>query len=284
MSRTLDDSWYKRDLKASPRNSAEVCQLWKSLNGARLIKRYIGREALWLYRRFLSMCWIKHFASCTGETQMDSFLDNELHLFRSCTTIANNVFEDYQSQAMFTATYLTWLIKDRDSIMERFSFAYAFSLVETLMSLYGFHKDETICILAGRPIVDAAMANVSFLICLLHLDQKLFRSMSSISSLPPYMVGGVGGRDGEKHREKKREKGWVCVCGGFYDNCLMDRMLCVLIAYVELMARSQTERVIAAMDVWHIYRMLKSDPAMVRKQTKELWAYGEACSFMLCDL
>nr|GEY61741.1 ARID DNA-binding domain-containing protein [Tanacetum cinerariifolium] len=29
MEQTLDDSWYKRDLKARPRNSAEVCQLWK---------------------------------------------------------------------------------------------------------------------------------------------------------------------------------------------------------------------------------------------------------------
>ncbi|PWA98153.1 protein prenylyltransferase superfamily protein [Artemisia annua] len=116
ISRTLDDSWYKQDLKASPRNSAEVCQLWKEeLTWSEiLIKRYIGREALWLYRRVLSMCWIKHFASRTGETHMDSFLDNELHLFRSCTTIPDNVFEDYQSQAMFAATYIMWLIKQMD--------------------------------------------------------------------------------------------------------------------------------------------------------------------------
>ncbi|GJX87299.1 hypothetical protein Tco_0339313, partial [Tanacetum coccineum] len=30
-------------------------------------------------------------------------------------------------------------------MMERFSFAYAFSLVEAVMTLHGFHKDETIC-------------------------------------------------------------------------------------------------------------------------------------------
>nr|GEW63232.1 protein prenyltransferase alpha subunit repeat-containing protein 1 [Tanacetum cinerariifolium] len=116
MSRTLDDSWYKQDLIASPRNSAEVCQLWKEeLNWSEvLIKRYIGREALWLYRRFLSLCWIKHFASHTGDTHMYSFLDSELHLFRSCTAIPDNLFEDYQSQAMFAATYITWLIKQMD--------------------------------------------------------------------------------------------------------------------------------------------------------------------------
>ncbi|GJR75694.1 protein prenyltransferase alpha subunit repeat-containing protein 1 [Tanacetum coccineum] len=116
MSRTLDDSWYKQDLVASPRNSAEVCQLWKEeLNWSEvLIKRYIGREALWLYRRFLSLCWIKHFASHTGDTHMYSFLDSELRLFRSCTVIPDNLFEDYQSQAMFAVIYITWLIKQMD--------------------------------------------------------------------------------------------------------------------------------------------------------------------------
>nr|GEY08664.1 dehydrogenase/reductase SDR family member on chromosome X isoform X1 [Tanacetum cinerariifolium] len=46
MEQTLDDSWYKRDLKARPRNSAEVCQLWKEeLKWSEvLIKRYMGRE------------------------------------------------------------------------------------------------------------------------------------------------------------------------------------------------------------------------------------------------
>ncbi|GJU33852.1 hypothetical protein Tco_1182206 [Tanacetum coccineum] len=50
-------------------------------------------------------------------------------------------------------------------MMERFSFAYAFSLAEAVMTVHGFHKDETICILAGRPIMIAAMTDVSSLIC-----------------------------------------------------------------------------------------------------------------------
>ncbi|GJU32771.1 hypothetical protein Tco_1176360 [Tanacetum coccineum] len=108
--------------------------------------------------------------------------------------------------------------------------------VEALMSLHGFHKDETICILAGRPIMVAAMADASSLICLLHPDQKLFRSMSSISLLPQYMLSELCfdtsvSREGEKHQERERERGW---------------------------------------------RMRKSEPAMVRKKKKELWAYGEA--------
>ncbi|KAL7590245.1 hypothetical protein Lser_V15G36552 [Lactuca serriola] len=121
MSRTLEDSWYKQDLKAT-----EICQLWKEeiTWSEILIKRYIGREALWLYRRFLSVCWMKHFAghSHTGGsgsgsgsgTHLDLFVENEIKLFRWCKRIPDNVFEDYQAQAMFAATYIIWLIKEMD--------------------------------------------------------------------------------------------------------------------------------------------------------------------------
>lgn len=68
-------------------------------------------QSLWLYRRFLSLCWIKHFAVHMGGAHIDLFLDSELLLFRLSTTIPDNVFEDYESQAMFAATYVMWLIK-----------------------------------------------------------------------------------------------------------------------------------------------------------------------------
>ncbi|KAI3816222.1 hypothetical protein L1987_15914 [Smallanthus sonchifolius] len=118
MTRTLEDSWYKQNSKESPSHDTKVYQLWKEeLTWSEiLIKRYIGREALWLYRRFLSLCWIKHFAAHMGGTHVDLFLDNELLLFRSCTTIPDNVFEDYESQAMFAATYVMWLIKQMDEL------------------------------------------------------------------------------------------------------------------------------------------------------------------------
>nr|XP_043633115.1 protein prenyltransferase alpha subunit repeat-containing protein 1 [Erigeron canadensis] len=116
MTRTLEDSWHKEDSKATPAHIPEVSQLWKEeLTWSEiLLKRYIGREALWLYRRFLSLYWIKHFAGHMGETHVDLFVDSELQLFRSCTTIPDNVFEDFQSQAMFAATYMMWLITQMD--------------------------------------------------------------------------------------------------------------------------------------------------------------------------
>ncbi|GJR35939.1 hypothetical protein Tco_1211623 [Tanacetum coccineum] len=51
-------------------------------------------------------------------------------------------------------------------MMERFSFAYVFSLAEDVMTLHGFHKDETICILVRRPIMVATMAYVALFIVL----------------------------------------------------------------------------------------------------------------------
>lgn len=39
------------------------------------------------------------------------FMDNELHLLHSCSIIPDNSFDDYQAQAMHSATYMLWLIK-----------------------------------------------------------------------------------------------------------------------------------------------------------------------------
>lgn len=81
------------------------------------------KQALWLHRRFLSLFWIKHFLtdhtglSSRGEqkTSMNDdfsvFMDNELHLLHSCSIIPDNSFDDYQAQAMHSATYMLWLIK-----------------------------------------------------------------------------------------------------------------------------------------------------------------------------
>ncbi|XP_030958800.1 protein prenyltransferase alpha subunit repeat-containing protein 1-B-like [Quercus lobata] len=96
---------------ASPGYSVEVSEVWKEeLNwNERLIKRYIGREALWLHRRFLSLCWMKQFAtnlhdvSCHSELKIstsnnfNSFIDNELHLFNSCSIVPENDFEDFRA-------------------------------------------------------------------------------------------------------------------------------------------------------------------------------------------
>lgn len=39
------------------------------------------------------------------------FVKDEIMLFQSCTIIPDNEFGDYQAQATFSATYITWLAK-----------------------------------------------------------------------------------------------------------------------------------------------------------------------------
>nr|POF18173.1 hypothetical protein CFP56_67655 [Quercus suber] len=119
---------------ASPGYSVEVSEVWKEeLDwNEMLIKRYIGREALWLHRRFLSLCWMKQFAtdlhdvSCHFELKIstinsfNSFFDNELHLLNSCSTVPDNDFEDFQVQATFSATYILWLTKQISEFWSEF--------------------------------------------------------------------------------------------------------------------------------------------------------------------
>ncbi|KAF6142061.1 hypothetical protein GIB67_001258 [Kingdonia uniflora] len=88
-----------------------------------LIKRYIGREALWIHRRFLSQCWIKHFVSDVQGVYCNSgdrdcsnpntgvFMDGEMQLVSSCLTIRDSVFEDCRAQAMLAVTYILWVSK-----------------------------------------------------------------------------------------------------------------------------------------------------------------------------
>ncbi|XP_047981126.1 geranylgeranyl transferase type-2 subunit alpha isoform X4 [Salvia hispanica] len=75
---------------------------------AMLIRLYVGRESLWLHRRFLSLIWMKHLA-VDGQSNM--FVKDELKLFQSCTIIPDNEYGEYQAQTTFSATYITWLAK-----------------------------------------------------------------------------------------------------------------------------------------------------------------------------
>ncbi|CAN1766025.1 Protein prenyltransferase alpha subunit repeat-containing protein 1, partial [Linum perenne] len=97
-----------------------------------LIKRYLGRrlsieqnllQSLWLYRRFLSLLWIRHFASDVNDVSspqkskssiqvnVSIFLDKELLLVNSCSEVLDNEFDDYEAQAICSASYLLWLTK-----------------------------------------------------------------------------------------------------------------------------------------------------------------------------
>ncbi|KAI4303021.1 hypothetical protein MLD38_038702 [Melastoma candidum] len=102
--------------------SKEECHLWKEeLNwNESLLKKYIGREALWLHRRFLSLCWIRHFSACHSPLPCfsenvtggpDHFLDQELNLVTSCLVVPDNNFDDFEAQATHSATYTLWLAK-----------------------------------------------------------------------------------------------------------------------------------------------------------------------------
>ncbi|XP_073121792.1 uncharacterized protein [Henckelia pumila] len=104
-------------------SGAEFHQMWKEeLHwNEELIRRYFGREALWLHRRFLSLFWMKHLTSdnqnvncrslCKSSEDDDifMFINAELKLLGHCTIIPDNVFEDYEAQSVHSATYVTWL-------------------------------------------------------------------------------------------------------------------------------------------------------------------------------
>ncbi|TKY70411.1 prenyltransferase alpha subunit repeat-containing protein 1 [Spatholobus suberectus] len=86
-----------------------------------LIKRYVGRESLWLHRRFLSTCWINNFLLDSGDASYHSkeangryhdfgtFLQNELCLLHSYSTFVDDDYVDVQAQAAYSASYILWL-------------------------------------------------------------------------------------------------------------------------------------------------------------------------------
>lgn len=80
-------------------------------------------QALWLYRRFLSLYWIRHFTTHADSTSWNSdyiaeqtmetsfFLDKELDLVGSCLVVQDARFDDFQAQALYSTTYILWLAK-----------------------------------------------------------------------------------------------------------------------------------------------------------------------------
>ncbi|XP_073149766.1 uncharacterized protein [Henckelia pumila] len=106
-------------------SGAEFHQMWKEeLHwNELLIRRYFGREALWLHRRFLSLFLMKHLASSNQDingrslcksSEIDDifmFINAELKLLDHCTIIPDKAFEDYEAQAVHSASYAMWLAK-----------------------------------------------------------------------------------------------------------------------------------------------------------------------------
>ncbi|KAJ3703850.1 hypothetical protein LUZ61_007555 [Rhynchospora tenuis] len=72
-----------------------------------LIRRYVGREALWMHRRFLSQFWISKFSN----DSVDLFLDQEMHLVKTCLVASPDEFDDTLVQAYLASAYFLWLSK-----------------------------------------------------------------------------------------------------------------------------------------------------------------------------
>ncbi|XP_020250403.1 protein prenyltransferase alpha subunit repeat-containing protein 1 isoform X2 [Asparagus officinalis] len=107
--------------------NSNVYAVWKELQWNKLlIQRYIGREALWIHRRFLSQCWIKHFANNQKSssphieaTGLDDFLGEEFELMNAClNTQTDDELDDYQSQAKHAVSYILWISKQIPSCSE----------------------------------------------------------------------------------------------------------------------------------------------------------------------
>ncbi|KAG2302297.1 hypothetical protein Bca4012_060616 [Brassica carinata] len=111
-------------VKASNANdkTPETHKIWREeLDwNKELVKRYLGREALWLHRRFLSLNWIMYFcrnlSSEAGQIifvneEAGTFIDDEIHLLESSMTVPDNKFEDFQAQALHASVYMLWLTK-----------------------------------------------------------------------------------------------------------------------------------------------------------------------------
>ncbi|PON62567.1 Protein prenyltransferase, alpha subunit [Trema orientale] len=110
MLRILEDSSDKL-IVVSSEYTVDINQLWKEELewNEMLIKLYVGREALWLHRRFLALVLIKRLS--IGHLGLGEFVDNEFHLLTSCSTVRDSNFEDHQSQALYSAAYMLWSVK-----------------------------------------------------------------------------------------------------------------------------------------------------------------------------
>lgn len=121
----LEDISAWEDDESCINQKTEIYFLWKEELGwnESLISRYIGREALWLHRRFLSQCYINYFTidqetrNSNGEdfhgghSTLDDFLDKELELLLHSLDVTDNEFEDTQVQAQHATAYIIWISK-----------------------------------------------------------------------------------------------------------------------------------------------------------------------------
>lgn len=113
MLRILDDDFVKGDKGSVDIYASTVHSIWKDELqwNKMLLQRYIGREALWIHRRFLSQCWLKKLAPIDA---VDNFLCEETELLYACLDIVDDEFSDGRSQAKYAVSYVLWVSKHID--------------------------------------------------------------------------------------------------------------------------------------------------------------------------
>ncbi|EOA40499.1 hypothetical protein CARUB_v10009225mg [Capsella rubella] len=127
-------------------------KIWKEelVWNKELVERYVGREALWLHRRFLSLNWIMYFAcnhsdvspepgesSIIMNEEIANFINNEIHLLESCMTVPDTKFEDFQAQALHAVAYMLWLTKKIPELWRMLEEKLGREKVKCLLSIIG---------------------------------------------------------------------------------------------------------------------------------------------------
>lgn len=108
-------------------------------------------KALWIHRRFLTQCWIKHFTTNPGAAVTESenlissttqtFLAEELQFARSFLNITDG-FYDTHDQAQHAASYILWTLKVSGIVF----------FYKTLVALYNFCRTLGLCPFYNLPV------------------------------------------------------------------------------------------------------------------------------------
>ncbi|KAF2951702.1 uncharacterized protein [Oryza sativa Japonica Group] len=115
----LLDSCHVEDTEDSLDRKSEVHLLWKEelTWNQMLIRRYQGRESLWIHRIFLSQWWVKFSLSseetecAAGTSLVDLFLAQEIYLLSDRLNAPADEFGEACVQTELAALYILWISK-----------------------------------------------------------------------------------------------------------------------------------------------------------------------------
>ncbi|EEC71286.1 hypothetical protein OsI_03299 [Oryza sativa Indica Group] len=162
----LLDSCHVEDTEDSLDRKSEVHLLWKEelTWNQMLIRRYQGRESLWIHRRFLSQWWVKFLLSseetecAAGTSLVDLFLAQEIYLLSDCLNAPADEFGEACVQTELAALYILWISKS--SLCSGNTEEMAMHIVQQRETWPVRHADccGCGCVLSGALFVPAAQA------------------------------------------------------------------------------------------------------------------------------